>query len=119
MSASDVSLRLDHLRTLVEDGLEQLPLGEPPDVTGLAEAMRYSLLAGGKRVRPVLCLATAETLGLEPELALPTALAVELVHTFSLVHDDLPALDDDALRRGRPTAHVQFGEAVAILSGDA
>ena len=81
--------------------------------------MRYSLLAGGKRLRPVLCLATAEVVGLAAAAALPTALALELVHTFSLVHDDLPALDDDDLRRGRPTAHVQFGEAIAILAGDA
>ena len=81
--------------------------------------MRYSLLAGGKRVRPVLCLATAEGFGCAAEDALPTALALELVHTFSLVHDDLPALDDDALRRGRPTAHVVYGEDIAVLAGDA
>ena len=81
--------------------------------------MRYSLLAGGKRVRPVLCLATAEGFGCAAEDALPTALALELVHTFSLVHDDLPALDDDALRRGRPTAHVRYGEDIAVLAGDA
>ena len=81
--------------------------------------MRYSLLAGGKRVRPVLCLATAEGFGCAAEDALPTALALELVHTFSLVHDDLPALDDDELRRGRPTAHVRYGEDIAVLAGDA
>ena len=81
--------------------------------------MRYSLLAGGKRVRPVLCLATAEGFGCAAADALPTALALELVHTFSLVHDDLPALDDDALRRGRPTAHVRYGEDIAVLAGDA
>ncbi len=91
----------------------------PGDVAPLAGAMRYSLLAGGKRVRPVLCLAVAEGFGSRVGDALPTALALELVHTFSLVHDDLPALDDDALRRGRPTAHVVYGEDIAVLAGDA
>src|SRR5687767_1759682 len=80
--------------------------------------MRYSLLAGGKRVRPVLCLATARSVGLEPERALPAAAAIELIHTYSLIHDDLPAMDDDDLRRGRPTCHVRYGEDVAILAGD-
>jgi geranylgeranyl diphosphate synthase, type II len=81
--------------------------------------MRYSLLAGGKRVRPVLALATARAIGLEPATVLPFAAAVELIHTYSLIHDDLPAMDDDDLRRGRPTCHVKFGEDVAILAGDA
>ena len=85
---------------------------------GLEEAMRYSLLAGGKRVRPVLALATARALGAEPERFLPVAAAIELIHTYSLIHDDLPAMDDDELRRGRPTSHVKFGEDVAILAGD-
>jgi geranylgeranyl diphosphate synthase type II len=80
--------------------------------------MRYSLLAGGKRVRPVLALATARALGAEPERYLPVAAALELIHTYSLIHDDLPAMDDDELRRGLPTAHVKFGEDVAILAGD-
>ena len=80
--------------------------------------MRYSLLAGGKRIRPVLALATARSLGAEPESMLPAAAAIELIHTYSLIHDDLPAMDDDELRRGRPTSHVMFGENVAILSGD-
>src|SRR6187200_3413581 len=80
--------------------------------------MRYALV-GGKRIRAVICLATAEAAGAEPEAALPAAVAVELVHTFSLVHDDLPALDDDDERRGRPSAHVAFGEGVALLAGDA
>jgi geranylgeranyl diphosphate synthase type II len=80
--------------------------------------MRYSLLAGGKRIRPVLALATAEALGLDPERVMPLAAALELIHTYSLIHDDLPAMDDDDLRRGRPTCHVQFGEDVAILAGD-
>jgi geranylgeranyl diphosphate synthase type II len=80
--------------------------------------MRYSLLAGGKRIRPVLCLATARAAGHEPASALPAAAAIELIHTYSLIHDDLPAMDDDALRRGRPTSHVVYGEDVAILAGD-
>jgi geranylgeranyl diphosphate synthase type II len=81
--------------------------------------MRYSLLAGGKRIRPVLALATGVGLGLAPERLLPTAAAIELVHTYSLIHDDLPSMDDDDLRRGRPTCHRVFGEDVAILAGDA
>src|SRR4051794_20060105 len=80
--------------------------------------MRYSLLAGGKRVRPVLALATARALGAGPERFLPVAAAIELIHTYSLIHDDLPAMDDDELRRGKPTSHVAFGEDVAILAGD-
>ena len=80
--------------------------------------MRYSLLAGGKRVRPVLALATARALGADPARYLPVAAAVELIHTYSLIHDDLPAMDDDELRRGLPTSHVRFGEDVAILAGD-
>ena len=81
--------------------------------------MRYALDGGGKRLRPVLCLATAEAAGADPHDALPAATAIELVHTFSLAHDDLPALDDDDERRGRPSVHVAFGEAEAILAGDA
>jgi geranylgeranyl diphosphate synthase type II len=80
--------------------------------------MRYSLLAGGKRIRPVLSLATAEAVGLDPGEVLPLAAALELIHTYSLIHDDLPAMDDDDLRRGKPTCHVAFGEDVAILAGD-
>src|SRR5690242_9632142 len=81
--------------------------------------MRYSLLGGGKRIRPVLSLATARAIGMEPASVLPLAAAIELIHTYSLIHDDLPAMDDDALRRGRPTCHVKYGEDVAILAGDA
>jgi geranylgeranyl diphosphate synthase, type II len=110
-----VSLRsLDEQRALVETYLESMSLpGE------LAEAMRYALDGGGKRIRPVLCLTAGEAAGADPDELLPAAAAVELVHSFSLVHDDLPALDDDDVRRGRASAHVQFGEAVAILAGDA
>jgi geranylgeranyl diphosphate synthase, type II len=89
-----------------------------PQTAGLEEAMRYSLLAGGKRIRPVLALATARAIGREPAGVLPLAAAIELIHTYSLIHDDLPAMDDDDLRRGRPTCHVKFGEDVAILAGD-
>jgi geranylgeranyl diphosphate synthase, type II len=117
--SDDGAAALGRLRALIDTGLATLDFGEPADVAPLAEAMRYSLLAGGKRVRPVLCLATAEGFGCAAEYALPTALALELVHTFSLVHDDLPALDDDALRRGRATAHVVYGEDIAVLAGDA
>jgi geranylgeranyl diphosphate synthase type II len=110
-------LGTEELRALVEARLAELSFIE--DIGELEEALRYSLLGGGKRIRPVLCLATGEALGCEPERLLPAACSLELVHTFSLVHDDLPALDDDDLRRGRPSAHVRFGEDVAILAGDA
>jgi len=105
------------LRTLVERYLEELTFA--PELGGLEQAVRYSLESGGKRVRPVLTLAVGDAVGAQPERCLPAAAAVELVHTFSLVHDDLPALDDDDERRGRPSAHVAFGEAAALLAGDA
>jgi geranylgeranyl diphosphate synthase type II len=107
----------DELRELVEQGLADLSFH--PSLAGLSGAMRYALEGGGKRIRPVLCLATAEASGGRADDALPGALALELVHTFSLVHDDLPAMDDDDLRRGRPSAHVAFGEGEALLAGDA
>jgi geranylgeranyl diphosphate synthase type II len=107
----------DELRELVDGELERLPLAE--ELGELEGALRYSLLGGGKRIRPVLCLATGEALGRNAQEILPAACALELVHTFSLVHDDLPALDDDDLRRGQPSSHVRFGEGVAILAGDA
>jgi geranylgeranyl diphosphate synthase type II len=108
---------VDELRALVEGYLRELAL--TPELSGLEEAMRYTLEAGGKRVRPTICLAVCEAAGGEAEAALPAAAALELVHTFSLVHDDLPCMDDDDVRRGVPTAHVRFGEAVALLAGDA
>ncbi len=108
----------DELRALVEEFLEGLDFGAAPAARPLVEAMRYSLLAGGKRVRPVLCLAVAERLGAAPRRLLPFACALELIHTYSLIHDDLPAIDDDSLRRGQPTCHVVFGEDIAILAGD-
>ena len=108
----------DDLRALVEAELERLRFATAAHTAGLEQAMRYSLLAGGKRVRPVLALASARALGAEPERFLPVACAIELIHTYSLIHDDLPAMDDDELRRGKPTSHVKFGEDVAILAGD-
>jgi geranylgeranyl pyrophosphate synthase len=105
------------LAALVESYLEELAL--TPELEPLAEPVRYALSGGGKRIRPVLCLATGEALGRDPEELLPAGASVELVHSFSLVHDDLPALDDDELRRGRPSVWAQFDEATAILAGDA
>src|SRR5207302_10430801 len=109
----------DDLRELVDGYLAALRFSEERATEGLDEAMRYSLLAGGKRIRPVLALATARALDREPASVLPLAGAIELIHTYSLIHDDLPAMDDDDLRRGRPTCHRAFGEDVAILAGDA
>jgi geranylgeranyl diphosphate synthase type II len=108
----------EHLREEVERYLEGLRFSEESLTAGLEEAMRYSLLAGGKRIRPVLVLATARAVGVEQREVLPLAGAIELIHTYSLIHDDLPAMDDDDLRRGQPTCHVKFGEDVAILAGD-
>jgi geranylgeranyl diphosphate synthase type II len=108
----------EHLRAEVERYLESLRFSTEPSSTGLDEAMRYSLLAGGKRIRPVLTLATTRSIGRASTWALPLAAAIELIHTYSLIHDDLPAMDDDDLRRGRPTCHRMFGEDVAILAGD-
>jgi geranylgeranyl pyrophosphate synthase len=108
---------LEIYRERVEGYLDDLPFAD--ELGTLTEAMRYSLEGGGKRVRPVLCLAAGDALGADPDELLPAAAAIELVHTFGMVHDDLPALDDDAVRRGRPTSHVEFDEATAILNGDA
>jgi len=94
-------------------------LPTPPECPAVvADAMRYSVTAGGKRLRPILCLAAAEAVGGDRSVALPAACAIELIHTYSLIHDDLPAMDNDTLRRGRPTLHVVVGEAMAILAGD-
>jgi geranylgeranyl diphosphate synthase type II len=95
-----------------------LPLASTKPST-IHKAMRYSLFAGGKRLRPVLCLAAAEACGGNPQIAMPLACAVECIHTYSLVHDDLPAMDNDDFRRGKPTNHKVFGEGIAILAGDA
>jgi geranylgeranyl diphosphate synthase type II len=94
-------------------------LPRPPDCPAVvADAMRYSVTAGGKRLRPILCLASAEAIGGDRLMAMPVACAIELIHTYSLVHDDLPAMDNDTMRRGRPTLHVVAGEGMAILAGD-
>ena len=108
----------DDLRDQIERYLADLRFSTADDTAGLEESMRYSVLAGGKRIRPVLALATARALGIDPTDVLPLAAAIELIHTYSLIHDDLPAMDDDDLRRGRPTNHRQFGEGVATLAGD-
>lgn len=116
---SVVRARLSLYRETIEARLEELiPEGtvEPKGVNG---AIRWSLFAGGKRLRPTLLLATGREFGAETSLLLDTACALELIHTYSLIHDDLPSMDDDDLRRGRPTCHVRFGEATAILAGDA
>jgi len=105
----------DALLRLTEAYLSDLELR--PDLGAQQESMRYAL-EGGKRIRAVICLATAEAAGVDLEAALPAAAALELVHAFSLVHDDLPALDDDDERRGRASTHVAFGEGIALLAGD-
>jgi geranylgeranyl diphosphate synthase, type II len=107
----------DEHRRLVEAYLAELAL--TPELGELQESMRYALEGGGKRIRPVICLAAGEAAGAEPEVVLPAAAALELVHNFSLVHDDLPSLDNDELRRGRPSTWAQFGEAIGVLAGDA
>ena len=110
---------LSELRRRVEEALDA---ALPPDSAWPAtihRAVRYSLFAGGKRIRPLLVLSAAEAVGAGPQAAMPLACAVEMIHTYSLIHDDLPAMDDDDLRRGKPTSHKVFGEAMAILAGDA
>ena len=115
----DLKQYLERYRLIVDKTLETaLPGNEGPEAR-VVEAMRYSLFAGGKRLRPILCLAAAEAVGDKLEAAMPAACALEMIHTYSLIHDDLPAMDDDDLRRGKPTSHVVFGEAIAILAGDA
>ncbi len=104
---------------LVEDLLDKLIPIEDSYPSSLYKAMRYSLFAGGKRIRPVLTLAAGEAVGGEGDEALPLACGIEMIHTYSLIHDDLPAMDDDDLRRGKPTCHKVFGEGLAILAGDA
>lgn len=119
MTAFSLPAYLRERRLLVDDALDAYlpPAMQPP--SRLHEAMRYSLFCGGKRLRPVLSLAAAEAVGGEVHSVLPLACAVECIHTFSLIHDDLPSLDNDDLRRGNPTNHVVYGEAMAILAGDA
>lgn len=113
----DLSTYLDHRRQQVEAALDASLAVTYPET--IYNAMRYSLMAGGKRLRPILCLATCELVGGKPEIAMPTACALEMVHTMSLIHDDLPAMDNDDYRRGRLTNHKVYGDDIAILAGDA
>lgn len=117
-SIFDLRAYLDEKRVRIHRALDQY-LPDEPRATRLKRAMRHSLMAGGKRLRPILCLAAAEAVGGKDADVMPAACALEMIHTYSLIHDDLPAMDDDALRRGRPTCHIQFDEATAILAGDA
>ncbi len=115
--AADFAGWRSHQQAVVEQALSRWVPADAP--ARLGEAMRYAVLDGGKRLRPLLVLATAEALGGHAEAALRAACAVELIHAYSLVHDDMPCMDNDVLRRGKPTVHVQFGEAQALLAGDA
>ena len=109
---------LDERKTLIEEALKKF-MPEPSGLAGdVISAMNYSLFAGGKRIRPILCIAGAEAVGGSADDVLPVACAIELIHSYSLIHDDLPAMDNDDLRRGKPTNHKVFGEAVALLAGD-
>ena len=105
-------------REQVNSAIDEI-VQDAPNSSRIIDAMRYSLMAGGKRLRPALCMAAAEAVGGKAEDALPAACALEMIHTYSLIHDDLPAMDNDDLRRGKPTCHVAFDEATAILAGDA
>jgi geranylgeranyl diphosphate synthase type II len=118
VTSTETALYPVELQRQVDDYLKDLRFAVEPGTARLEEAMRYSLLAGGKRIRPVLALATAEALRRPPGEVLPLAASIEMIHTYSLIHDDLPAMDDDELRRGKPTCHVAYGEDVAILAGD-
>lgn len=115
----EVRAQLGRYRELVEARLDELIPGEAVEPESIHKAMRWSLFAGGKRLRPLLLLATGQESGANVDALLDTACALELIHTYSLIHDDLPSMDDDDLRRGRPTCHIRFGEATAILAGDA
>lgn len=118
-TTSDLGRYMERVRQRVDCALDSLMPPEDRFPTALHKAMRYSVFSGGKRFRPVLCIAAFEALGGEGEGILPAACAIELVHAYSLIHDDLPCMDDDDLRRGKPTSHKVFGEAVAVLAGDA
>ena len=126
MAAADLAAFLDSARTDVDQALDRYLPAPPACPALISEAMRYSLFAGGKRLRPILTLAAADAVGRSVRttshdaraLALPAACAIELIHTYSLIHDDLPAMDNDTLRRGRPTLHVVYGDGIAVLAGD-
>ncbi|MCC6713576.1 MAG: polyprenyl synthetase family protein [Candidatus Dadabacteria bacterium] len=115
----DIKSYIARNRAEIDEALDSLVRGPDSPPTRLMEAVRYSLLAGGKRLRPILMLAACEAVGGDRRRAIPVACALEMIHTYSLIHDDLPSMDDDPLRRGLPTSHVVFGEATAILAGDA
>jgi geranylgeranyl diphosphate synthase type II len=119
MDVNELKAYIEQRASLVDDALGRWLPGVRTAPATIHKAMRYAVFAGGKRLRPVLCVAAAEACGGEPEQALPAACAVEVMHTYSLVHDDLPCMDDDDLRRGRPTCHKVFGEGMAVLCGDA
>jgi geranylgeranyl diphosphate synthase type II len=118
LTAIELTAYLDARLAEVEAALTSILPPSPDCPPVVAEAMQYSLMAGGKRLRPILCLASADAVGGDRSLAMPAACAIELIHTYSLIHDDLPAMDDDVMRRGRPTLHVVAGEGMAILAGD-
>ncbi len=115
----DTDIYLRQRRELVEKALDSWLPSEETEPPLIHRAMRYSVFAGGKRIRPILCLAAAEACGGDADAAMPAACAVETLHTYTLIHDDLPCMDDDSLRRGRPTSHKMFGEGIAVLAGDA
>jgi geranylgeranyl diphosphate synthase type II len=118
-AAFDLNQYLDQTCARVDAALDKLLPAESAPPPTIHKAMRYSIFAGGKRIRPVLCLAACEAVGGKPAAAMPLACAVECIHTYSLIHDDLPSMDDDDLRRGKPTNHKVFGEGIAVLAGDA
>lgn len=118
-SGLKTAARFEEHRASFERYLEGLYFSNETRLGGLVEAMRYAMLGGGKRVRPTLCMESAWVFGVDPGHTLPSAAAIELIHTYSLIHDDLPAMDNDDFRRGRPTTHRKYGEAMAILAGDA
>ncbi|CAN0287735.1 unnamed protein product [Pylaiella littoralis] len=115
----DLKTYLGTKKDAVDKALDKSVVSTMPETDKICEAMRYSLMAGGKRVRPILTIAACEMFGGSMEAAMPTAVSTEMIHTMSLIHDDLPAMDDDDLRRGMPTCHVKYGEDIAILAGDA
>ena len=119
MSAFDLEAYLNDRRQLVDAALDRFLPSEDTPPPSVHRAMRYSVLAGGKRLRPILVIAGAELVGAQSSRVMPTACALEMIHTYSLIHDDLPAMDDDDYRRGRLTNHKMFGDAIAILAGDA
>ena len=116
MNSFDLNAYLSSKRNQINSTLDSM---FPDTSRKIVKAMKYSLMAGGKRLRPILCLASAETVGGKSQDVIRTACAIEMIHTYSLIHDDLPAMDDDELRRGQPTCHAAFDEATAILAGDA